>query len=194
MTLSPREDFLIDLFSHPPLAGDAIVVLCGEDAIPRAEKALWIFRELQGSAPIVLSGGKADGEHLTSAEQLKNWYVGKGVARDRLIVENDSQNTREQAMEVLDLAEEKGWKRLLLVASSYHLPRAFLSFVAQLGSSGIRLVPIPANQSDWDQSPAGIQMTRRQLRGQEMVKIDLYHAMGHCASWQSGLAHLSVKP
>ncbi len=40
-----------------------------------------------------------------------------------------------------ELAKQKGWKKILLVTSAYHLPRSIGTFEKQ----GLELVPVPCN-------------------------------------------------
>jgi hypothetical protein len=183
-----RERFLALVSSGPMLRGDAIITFCGEDADPRVNMAAGIF--LSGGAPrIVLSGGKHEPPRWKGAKACEPMLFGKGVAPDRIILESESTNTREQAVAVVRLACDLGWRRLLLVASSYHAPRAYLTFLKELANVGhdktIQLVSVPCSQSPWFSSPAGMITTRVDLLAGELEKIDLYGA--HVATYAEGL-------
>lgn len=186
-----RETFLAVL-ARPPLQGaDAIVVLCGEDGVPRAKVGLHLLAA--GYAPrVVLSGGLDDPPRLMGATTLHARLMGKGLAPDRILLEGASTNTREQAVNVVALAQSEGWKALLLVASPQHLPRAFLTFLRALqevGATGtVRLVPVPASQLAWWSAPEGVTTPRIELLGAELAKCEQYRE--HVARYEEGLAYL----
>jgi uncharacterized SAM-binding protein YcdF (DUF218 family) len=72
------------------------------------------------------SQSDAPREAELAARMLANW----GVDRARLVVEPNSRNTRENAVESARIARERGWARLLLVTSAAHVPRAVGCFRA----------------------------------------------------------------
>lgn len=191
MTLSPRERFLALVFSQPPRQADAIVILAGEDAKPRLEMGWRAFCE--GGAPlIVVSGGLDDPPSKLDAKALRTILIGKGLSPDRIILEAASQNTIDQASFVLDLARAHQWTRLMITASSYHLPRAILTFLQAMGDATetYRLIPLCANQSPWSGSPEGVSTTREMLLDVEAEKVELYRERGHCASYEAGVEYL----
>lgn len=187
-----RELFLAVVGTMLPQPSDAIVVLCGEDATVRLEAGFQAFR--LGYAPrLVLTGGLHDPPARHSAVALGPLLLAKGVAPDRLIVETGSQETRGQATHLCAMAAVNAWTSLLLVASAYHLPRAFLTFTQAFRSTAVRLTPVAAVSAWWD-APAGLTETRAQLFAAELAKIDAYHAVGHVASYAEGLARLRGTP
>jgi hypothetical protein len=190
--MTPQTQFLVQLYTTPLARADAVVVLCGEDATPRMEVGLQLFR--QGAAPtLLLSGGHHEPPRWLGAEHLADECIGKGLAPSRIVVEPTSQNTREQAEAVMAIAKEREWRSLLLVASSYHLPRAFLTFAA-VESCRVRLVPVAAasREATWTTRPPGCDGTRAELFLVEHTKIQQYQATGHCASYEQGLACLTA--
>jgi uncharacterized SAM-binding protein YcdF (DUF218 family) len=60
------------------------------------------------------------------AAQLRLW----GIAPERIVVEGASRNTRENALHSVELVRQHGWRRLLLVTSANHMPRALGCFRA----------------------------------------------------------------
>jgi uncharacterized SAM-binding protein YcdF (DUF218 family) len=180
------------LSNGPMLKSDAIVVLAGEDAEARAAVGAELFR--QRAAPVlVLSGGKDGPPRWLSASSLAPIVMGHGIAHDRIRVEADSQNTREQAVANVAMAKVEGWRRLLLVASPYHAPRAFLSFVKALDEAEaldtIQVVNAPAAQVAWGKCPPGMDATRLKLLREEFDKIEKYDT--HVASYKQGLDYLA---
>lgn len=198
--MTDRDVFLAQLYTQPLRRADAIVVLAGEDGAARLEVGLQLFR--QGGAPLLfLAGGRSEPPVVLSAKALEVDAIAAGVAPDRIVVEDRSQNTREQAVNTLLCADLRDAHTLLLVASSYHLPRAFLTFLGRLRelqrlwadpqatTARVRIVPVAASQSAWGECPPGGDRTREQLFHVESVKIAEYQALGHCASYAEGLAY-----
>lgn len=64
------------------------------------------------------------------AELVARQYVAWGVPAAAVAVENESRNTRENALEAARVVRARGWKRLVLVTSAAHLPRALGCFHA----------------------------------------------------------------
>jgi len=189
--VTPRDRFLAVLGAGPLLRGDAIVVLAGEDAEPRLAVAAELLRT--GGAPrVVVTGGKHEPPRWLGAEALRVKLYALGVAPDRVLVESASQHTAEQARAVVALASEHGWARLLLVASAYHLPRAFLTFVRALHDYGglirVQLIPVPAAHTPWWGAPAGTTETRLALYERELAKIEAY--ADDVATYEDGLVYL----
>ena len=184
-----RERFLAAVFTGPLLSGDAIVVLCGEDGLERAKTAVELFR--QGAAPrIVCSGGRHAPPAVQGAEAVAQYILGQGVAPDRILLEDGSQHTREQMANLAALAATHGWKRVLLVASPYHVPRAMLTGIMALDGAAVRLVPVPCAHLAWWECPAGTTTTRFDLLSVETKKIDEYRYAGHTIGYAGGLKYL----
>lgn len=180
--------FLAALYTVPLRRVDALVVLCGEDAQARVDFALQLFK--QEAAPVILlSGGYHQPPAILSAEHLAGPLMGQGIAPSRIMLERESQNTYQQAANVLARARLEGWGSLMLVASAYHLPRAFLTFVRAMEEDDkVRIVPVAASQSRWVDQPPGVDRTRDQLFAVELSKIGVYRE--HVATWGEGLAKL----
>lgn len=192
--MTEREQFSYVLSHGPIYRSDAIVVLMGEDALPRLGTAVDMLQQSVSDVPLVLTGALHEPPRLVGAEHGAAKALGLGVAPDRVLVEPRAKNTHEQAVEVLKLAVANEWKRLALVASPYHLPRAFLTFLREVERcglyDGLHLVPVPAAACPWWQAPAGMQMRRVDLLPVEYEKIVLYRTQGHVASYADGLAYL----
>ena len=96
------------------------------------------------AARIVFSGGSAAlvFQGATEAEFAVRLLEGLGVARERILAEDRSRNTVENALFSKDLANPKPGERWLLVTSAYHLPRA----VGVFRKAGF---PVEAYPVDW---------------------------------------------
>ncbi|HEU4533496.1 MAG TPA: YdcF family protein [Polyangiaceae bacterium] len=99
--------------------------------VERVHATFELLRSGRVRSALVSSGpleppGRAPSEAHLLAEQLARW----GVDRARLVVEPRSHNTFENARETAAIVRERGWTRLVLVTSGYHMPRALGCFRA----------------------------------------------------------------
>jgi uncharacterized SAM-binding protein YcdF (DUF218 family) len=108
----------------------------------------------------------------------------EGVPEEDIIHEDKSLNTREQAVEVVRMAQERGWKKLILVASHEHQYRAYLTFLREVldSKSGITLYNAPARNLDWFVDKGW--GTRFERLEAEILRIEKYTEMGHLANAQ----------
>jgi uncharacterized SAM-binding protein YcdF (DUF218 family) len=116
---------------------DVIVLLGGLDAA-RIVDTLRVYRA--GKAPlIVISGGNQPWRvcAVPEAESITDVLVGLGIPFSALILETESRNTRENAVNTAAIFEAHGWRTGLLVTSGAHMPRALAAFQKM----GISLVP-----------------------------------------------------
>jgi uncharacterized SAM-binding protein YcdF (DUF218 family) len=133
---------------------DAIVVLGGgimpatpprrspelSDAGDRVFEAARLWRE--GRAPLVVAcGGSLDGAP-PEASDIAALLRFLGVAPSAILEDLRSRTTRENAVEARNLLDPLGGKRILLVTSALHMPRAAALFRGQ----GFEVVPAP---TDW---------------------------------------------
>ena len=107
-----------------------------------------------------------------------------GVPEADIIHEDQSLNTREQAVEVVRMAMERGWKKLILVASHEHQYRAYLTFLREVldTRSGIILYNAPARNLNWFEDKGW--GTRFERLEAEILRIEKYSEMGHLANAQ----------
>jgi uncharacterized SAM-binding protein YcdF (DUF218 family) len=110
-------------------------------ALYRAGKARWI---------VVAAGG----ERESATEQVEAEAVGEmlqmlGVPQSALVLESESRNTRENAAKSLPLLKRLGARRVLLITSAQHMPRAMQTFArswAAQDASAPVLVPFPTDR------------------------------------------------
>ena len=68
----------------------------------------------------------AYGDAVVLANQLEDW----GIAKERIIREDKARNTRENAVYSQQIARARGFERVLIVTSAFHIPRAAECFAA----------------------------------------------------------------
>jgi len=85
---------------------------------------------------VYTSFGKEIEDGVGESELARDLWVGLGVPKSKIIIENGSTNTRENAIETKKLLEvERKW---LLVSSATHLKRAYATFT----KAGVKVDPI----------------------------------------------------
>lgn len=181
--ITDREKILAIVDNDCLSTSDAIILLEG-DGFDRFRKAVSLYK--QGKAPkIVFSGNITDYDYgsYPFAEVLPR-MLEAGVPEEDIIHEDKSLNTREQAVEVVRMAQERGWKKLILVASHEHQYRAYLTFLREVldSKSGITLYNAPARNLDWFVNKGW--GTRFERLEAEILRIEKYTEMGHLANAQ----------
>ena len=181
--ITDREKILAIVDNDCLSMSDAIILLEG-DGFDRFRKAVSLYK--QGQAPkIVFSGNITDYDYGSYPfEEVLPRMLEAGVPEDDIIHEDKSLNTREQAVEVVRMAQERGWKKLILVASHEHQYRAYLTFLREVldSKSGITLYNAPARNLDWFVDKGW--GTRFERLEAEILRIEKYTEMGHLANAQ----------
>lgn len=147
---------------NPPLAlesipqADAIVVLGGylrppagarpldlKDSIDRLWTGARLYRA--GKAPLILlTGGNViydDPIPVSEASAARDVLIDWGIPSQAILIEEKSQNTRENAVFTAPIVESHHAKRLLLVTSAFHMPRAAAIF----RRAGLQFTPVAAD-------------------------------------------------
>jgi len=108
----------------------------------------------QGKAPVILAtGGNVTfrGTNPSNpAIEMQSLLTFMGVPESAIWLEDQSQNTYENALNCAQILKAKNITRVILVTSAVHMPRSVGLFQAQ----GIQVIPAPADftvtQSNWD--------------------------------------------
>lgn len=98
----------------------------------------------QGKAPLLItSGGRvsltAEDPAPPEAVFARQLALDLGVPAGRILINPASRTTAEEARDIGALGRRRGWHRLLLVTSAFHMPRALASFRRQ---SGLTVIPV----------------------------------------------------
>lgn len=181
--MTNREKFIALVDNDLIDKSDAIVLLEG-DGLNRYQKAVDLY--YGGYADkIIFSGGITDYEYgsFPFSDVLPH-ILRTGVPHDAIIHEDKSLNTREQAVEVIRLANEFGWKRLILVATHEHQYRAYLTFLREVlnKNSNIVIYNAPVRNLGWFKETGwGIRFEKLE---KEFKRIEEYSALGHLATFE----------
>ena len=155
--------FVIYLVRHPllrlaggfwivddgPAYSDAIVIL-GDDNYggDRAAKAAELFKA--GWAPRVVASGRFLRPYASITDLEEHDLKNDGVPEQAIVrFQHHAANTKEEAEALRQLILQQGWKRILLVTSSYHTRRARY-ICARTFPAGTVLRVIPAPDSEYD--------------------------------------------
>lgn len=98
----------------------------------------------QHKAPLLLLSGGNLWPGETEAEQMRLIFHEWGVPDSALLLEPRSRNTYENAVESLRLCRERGLRRVLLVTSAFHMPRALAIFRHQ-ANGAVEVLPSPTS-------------------------------------------------
>lgn len=174
--------------SLPP--ADAIVVLGGATRyrwLQREQIDPWELRSsrlaagarawLSERAPIVILTGGRGGRDASEAARMKTAIQRLGVPASVLVLEERSRNTEDNAINTARLARQMGVRRILLVTSALHMPRAMVLFQRQ----GFEVTPVPVPEKGhretwgdrWLPSPNALWRSGRALK--EYVALLVLH-------------------
>ena len=144
----------------PMPGGDAIIVVSGgivpkekprstvevTEAADRIIYAGYLFK--QGKAPVILcTGGIVPGSTRTTqyADDTAELLQMLGIPGAALLTEDKSANTFENARFAYPLLQQRNARRVLLVTSAMHMPRALGTF--RKNCPGLEFVPAPTDFS-----------------------------------------------
>lgn len=114
----------------------------------RARKARWV----------VVAAGNQPGQERRQVEAaaIAEMLTSLGVPPSAIRLEGASRNTRENAANILPVLQSLGAKRILLVTSAQHMPRAVTTFAKVWGpASGLSIVPMSTDVTVVDNEDTG---------------------------------------
>jgi uncharacterized SAM-binding protein YcdF (DUF218 family) len=102
---------------------------------------------------LVFTGGRVPWERQVEVEGVASKRVAeaRGVPADRVLVTTEVGNTEDEARAVAAMMHERGWSKIILVTSAWHMPRA----ARQFRKAGIDFIPFPVDY----QAKAGARLT-----------------------------------
>lgn len=111
----------------------------GGDSLERLVTAARLEKRLK--IPVIVSGGAVFKDSRPEAPAMKRILVDLGVPANRITVEDKSRDTMENAKYSREICSRQGYKKIILLTSSYHLKRAEKAF----RNNGLAVTPFPAN-------------------------------------------------
>ena len=135
------------------IQGDVIILLGGgiypyardftgtgvpsEDMLSRVVTAVRAQKRLH--LPILVSGGAIAGR-TPEAVVVRRFLLDLGVPAEKILVEDKSRDTTENARYCRSICSRHGFRRPLLITSGYHMRRSVFAF----GREGMKVAPLPA--------------------------------------------------
>jgi len=185
-----------------PAAADAIVVL-GDDNYDgdRATRAAELFKA--GWAPRIVASGRYLRPYASVAELEEHDLTDHGVPKTGVVrLEHRAQDTREEAMEIGQLASSRGWKRLIVVTSNYHTRRT--RYICERSfPPGMILRVVAARDSEYDPNSwwyhrEGIKIFTHEFAGMGVAMWELRHSGVQTAegslTWLAGVVGVAQQP
>ena len=190
--MTAKEEFIVLINTDIIQKSDVIVILEG-DGFSRYKKAVELYRS-EYAPKICFSGGFDDKKSgAYTYDLIKPHLLNEGVNEEDLLLEDKSKNTYEQAVEIVKMAKLYNWKRIIIVASHYHIYRAFLTFLHERNKNMPELIVDVAKVDylDWFEDTG--YGRRIDLLQEEFKKIDLYQNKDNVASYEDGVEYLRWK-
>ncbi len=179
--ITDREQ-IIAIIDNDCLTKSDVGILLEGDGFFRFTKAVELYHKGLISK-IVFSGNVVDKDYGSFPfDEVKPFIINAGVCEEDLIFENKSTNTREQAIEMIKMANNNKWTKMALIASHEHQYRAYLTFLRVIfdTNSNIVLYNAPVRNLSWFiDSGWGVRFDRLKS---EFERIEKYTEMGHIAS------------
>jgi uncharacterized SAM-binding protein YcdF (DUF218 family) len=140
------ESWVID---EPAAHADVIVVI-GDDNYyaDRATHGAELYRK--GIASEIVASGRRVRPNASIADLMEHDLVERGVPKEKIFVfTHDAEDTKEEAEALSRLADQHGWKSLVIVTSNYHARRTRYIFQKVL-PAGISVSVAGARDGDFD--------------------------------------------
>lgn len=132
--------------SSPCTVADAIVTVSGGDTEARTDEAIRLYKNGWATL-LVFSGAAQDKSGPSNAEAMRQYALSQGVSDDVILLDEDSETTRQNAENTQTIFVQNNIDSVILVTSGYHQRRAGLEFTARTNVS-VRNHPV-ANDSQW---------------------------------------------
>ncbi len=158
------------------------VELPGGGTLRRLLEAARVYRML-GDPIVVLSGGTVmAGQRRSEAVIMRDLLVSLGLPESRIVLEESSRNTHDQARQIRTLLDRLGARRFVLVTSPFHMPRAVGAFRAQ------HLAPLPSAGAccDWEGRPDGLWLALPTDAALQLSSAAAYEYLGVAYYWLRG--------
>ena len=142
-----RAGYWLEAPGQAPAPADAIVVLGGNDG-DRALRALALYRDRY--APTIVLTGLEHGNSAPPANLTwrAEFLIARGVPKSALRFEVYSENSYEEAANVLALMRKQGWRRVIAVSDPPHMRRLAWTWKRVFEGTGLQYLLV-ASAADW---------------------------------------------
>ena len=135
-----------------PRAADAIVVFAG--GVGESGRAGGGYQERVALAADLFQAGHASNLVFSSgfafflkeADLMKTLAVSLGVPPGVIVLEQQAASTNENVAFVREILDQRGWRRILLVSSPYHMRRAMMTWRKLAPEVEVTSVPVPQSR------------------------------------------------
>lgn len=92
---------------------------------------------------LVFTGARIpwEGRATLEGDDLRAIAIRQGVPAAQILVTREISNTRDEARAVAEMAKARGWKKILVVTTAWHMPRAVQAF----RQAGVGITPFPVD-------------------------------------------------
>lgn len=138
------EGLIISQFNAAPAGGADVCIILGaqmktsgpSDVLQRRlDKALEYLRE-NADTVVVVSGGQGSNEPVSEAQGMRDYLIAKGIAEERILMEDASTNTWENLDYSARLIDKSG-DSVVIVTNNFHVFRA-ISIAKKQGYSAVQ--------------------------------------------------------
>jgi len=126
---------------------DTIVAISGGDTTARAQQASDLYAA-GWADELIFSGAALDPLSPSNAEVMREFAKQTGIPEAVIKVEEESQNTIENALKSEEIIEQEQFESIILVTSPYHQRRAYLEFRDKLGPD-VEIINYPVQDDNW---------------------------------------------
>ncbi|HEX8948997.1 MAG TPA: YdcF family protein [Dissulfurispiraceae bacterium] len=96
--------------------------------------------------PVIVSGGIVYEGMQAEAPIVRRFLIDLGVPAGKIIIEDKSRDTIENARYSGRICEKRGFRNPILVTSAFHMKRSVMSFE----KAGVKALPFPAGFRTWE--------------------------------------------
>lgn len=143
-----RAGYWLQAPAQAPIRADAIVVLGGNDG-DRALRALGLYKG--GYAPrVVLTGlARRNASPPANLTWRAEYLVAHGVPKSALRFEIYSENSYEEAENILELMKKQGWRTVIAVSDPPHMRRLAWTWHRVFKDSGLAYALVSSGAQWW---------------------------------------------
>lgn len=126
---------------------DAVVAISGGNTTARAEQASKLYED-GWAEELVFSGAALDPLSPSNADVMREFAKRSGIPEEVIRIEEEAQNTAENALNSEQIATEEDYESIILVTEPYHQRRAYLEFRDKLGPDVV-IINYPVEDNNW---------------------------------------------